>query len=68
MPAKPNPFINPLTGYGATSVADRCDMVRNFGKSQLQQALHAPGLQATVKDHIHRRLRKLEKAEEHGKR
>lgn len=48
--------------YGATSAGDRIRMVKKFGPEECQQALQLPDLQATVRQAVERRQRKLGKA------
>ena len=55
-----NPFINSVTGYGATSAQDRLDMVKRFSRKQLEQALEVPHLQKDVVKRIRSRLKQLE--------
>ena len=47
----------------AVDTDSRIRMVRNFNKDQCQRALLVTGVQKTVADAIHRRLRKLQRGE-----
>lgn len=57
-----NPFSCPNLGRGVQTVAaaDRMELVKKFDASQCRAALKLPDLQATVRQAIERRLKRLE--------
>jgi len=60
-----NPFDHDLCGTPVSTLSadDRCRAVANFDQSECLSALLVPGLQASVRKAIDRRLRRLLKAE-----
>lgn len=56
-----NPFLMPSLGPGVQTIdsAGRIMAVKNFNAAQCRAALKLPDLQATVRQAIERRLRKL---------
>jgi hypothetical protein len=56
-----NPFSSPNFGRGVQTVAaaDRIEMVKKFDASQCRAALKLPDLQATVRQAVERRLKKV---------
>lgn len=58
-----NPFDRPQISPGAQVVdtAGRLDAVRRFSVAQCAAGLQVPGLQPTVAQAIHRRVRQLER-------